>query len=107
MDKHNAVLTALKTIYNKVNIKTTEEDQVVKAVETRQNTKSKIATDTLADIIEYKFESVKKEHDESDKTLAYPEFGVKSVEQQCTAERWQHRSRRPHDQDHPHHTRSL
>ena len=46
MDKHNAVLTALKTIYNKVNIKTTEEDQVMKAVETRQNTKSKIATDT-------------------------------------------------------------
>ena len=53
-------------------IKTTEEDQVVKAVKTRQSTEPKIAT--LASIIEYQFENVKKNHAES-KKIAVQVFG--------------------------------
>ena len=48
VDKQNADLTALtvlKNIYNCFDIKTTGEDQVVKAGKTRQGTKSKTAAD--------------------------------------------------------------
>ena len=67
MDKQNAgntVLTALKIINNNFDIETTEEDQVVKAVKTRQSAESKIATNTWAYIFKYKFENVKEYTDE-------------------------------------------